>query len=681
MCARRKKEPVAVRPSQAMCLLCRQAAGALKDAKFRPLAELLRAIDEDPRLPLRIRTLTDYDPPPFPGDGTPGSRVFNILRDQVLLKELQLAAGAVVPAASLFERFPNVRATAGICSLDPPGTEIWEGCPFAGNGDYEKGLGALQKWLRGHLPSKWRTPQEREQAKAESVREIYGASRLRIFPNHLNCITCHYGNGLEFIKPNVLDHDNLWEVAEAMRRNPDIPVTVVSRHCMVCPPCSGYDECTGFCGVQFPDAEDSKASHALLAKLGLAVGDTLPAGELMRRVYRALTTTVGNCGDARCNQPSSYHRGRTAGLGFLAAWENPEAVVKRVEKLLADSAVRHLLPERERAFMDRTVRTAERALRMSDRSGAYRLLTDRGFWNCWKTWLEKADTSLARLPKSVARERVTGKDGLPVLAALRTPTAVQCDGLLTEPAWRQQPVSAGFLTTGARPAVAEIGVRAAWDRFCAYFAFLCAERDTSVLRTDAATGLDLMYKITPRFEKEMEQGMGAYPWHEADDSLSIFLQPDEAVAVYYHFIFNAAGTGLGQRFDARGGVRRADTLHGAAGTVGVDVKKNRWSAEVAIPFRTLGVSGPGTTAWRVNFHRVFGQDLPSPRIRFDARQGFEHIPQRPAPRPPCDALRAPESWSYSPGNPWHMQWHDLSRMGRLVFLKEPRTRRKKRNRG
>ena len=71
------KEPMAVRPSQIMCLICRYGAGKLSRAQYGTLRKLFETIRKDPRYPLTIRTLTEYEAPPFPGDGTPGTGIAN----------------------------------------------------------------------------------------------------------------------------------------------------------------------------------------------------------------------------------------------------------------------------------------------------------------------------------------------------------------------------------------------------------------------------------------------------------------------------------------------------------------------------------------------------------------------------------------------------------------------------
>ena len=79
------------------------------------------------------------------------------------------------------------------------------------------------------------------------------------------------------------------------------------------------------------------------------------------------------------------------------------------------------------------------------------------------------------------------------------------------------------------------------------------------------------------------------------------------------------------------------------------------------------MEGAPRTGWRVNFHRVFGQELPGPRVVFSRDTGYAYVNDRERIQPPRAEILAPESWSYASGQAWHAQWHDLSKFGRLVF--------------
>ena len=656
-----------------MCLICRLGTREMAKPAFAPLRRILQAMKKDPRAAFTLRTLIHHPRASFPKDGTPGSLHFNILRDIRLFEKTarksKLTPGCTMPAGELvYMILSTIKSTSGICAFDKETSEAWRGCPLAGAGQYERGCKKALRLLASLLPGFFRSQKERDRVKRTSAASTLAAKSLAIFPNHTCCITCHYSLGLDFVEPNVLHHDNLFEVAEAMRRNPDIPVTLVSKDCMVCPPCGALDTKTGLCHISFAPGRRAqvKASYPLLQALGLKVGDTLPAGKLMRRLYDNVTTTVGNCGDDRCNSPERFDRGRQAGLGFLDAYENPAQVIARVAKLLASPAIRRLLSTAEREAMAETTRKAAIALKAGKRDEAYQLLISRAFWNCWKTYLEKADVSAARLPRSLPTE---SPDSPHCLEAVRVRGKILCDGRLNENDWRAGTFSAGFRTTGSRHAVSEMAVKSLHDNENLYFAIACADQDTRRLKADARTGEEIMYKLTPWFEEERAQGMGAYPWHESDDALAVFVQPSKRTPVYYQFICNARGVNLAQRFVVGPAGRTVEICRDLPWSVGMKLTRKLWSVEMVIPWRALGVRPSKGKRLGINFHRVFGQELISPRIRFkQGGSGFAYVERTRPINPICRVLRAPESWSFSPGNPWHDQLHDLASFGRLEIV-------------
>ena len=313
--------------------------------------------------------------------------------------------------------------------------------------------------------------------------------------------------------------------------------------------------------------------------------------------------------------------------------------------------------------MEETTRKAAASLKQGDRAEAYRLLIDRAFWNCWKTYLEKAAVSAARLPRSMPTEP---HDAPRSLKSVRARGPVLCDGRLNEADWGRGMFSVGFRTNELRNAVSETGVKALHDGENLYLAMACADPDTRRLKADARTGEEIMYKLTPWFEGEREQGMSAYPWHESDDAFAILVQPDKRSPVYYQFIFNSRGVKLAQRFVVAPGGRTAEICRDLPWSVGVKLTRRLWSAEVVIPWRALGGRPRKGKRLGVNFHRVFGQELLSPRIRFKrGGNGFEYVERTRPVNPVCRVLRAPESWSFSAADVWSSQWHNLESFGSL----------------
>ncbi len=663
-----------VRPGQALCMICRLGAGQLNRPVYEPLRRLFERVRRAPRSTVRICTLQDIDPPAFSGDGTWGSEAFNILRDLRLLRAMRLVSGQTVSLAHFLHGalLPAAKKAAGYCAFDSETGPEWKSCPLARLGHYERGHAALFRVLQEAVPGAFRSPNERARVKARSVQAIGRAARLPVLVHHLGCMTCGYGFGLEDTTLHPVPHNNLIELADAMRRNPEVRVTLVAAGCMACRPCLNYDPLTGRCGIHAVQPSSgvpaSQADFALLQRMGLKLGDSLPARVMIRRLYDAVKTTIGLCGDDRCNRPFFYDRGRKAGLGFLEAAENPGRVVRRVTELLSMQRVARLLPVEERAFLRDTVTRAGAALKAGRRRDACKALVDRPFWNAWKLYLEKAAVSEARLPASISRDADTVATGQREIVARRAGLdPIVCDGRLRERGWKPGAFTAGFQTTGGRPAVAEVGFKVRYDRCALYVGILCAARDTGGLKADAAPeGPALMTKLTPDYDAPRTAGLGAYVWDEADDSLSVFLQPDRRRPRYVHFMLNPRGVKTGQVFEGSGGGRRRiGAVPDAAWDAGVRLSRQLWSAELRLPFAVLGAAP--SARWRINVHRVFGQELDAPRI-VHRRGGFDHVHVRERVTPPRDALRAPESWSYVPGHLyWHELFHDVEAMGRLTF--------------
>jgi hypothetical protein len=141
-------------------------------------------------------------------------------------------------------------------------------------------------------------------------------------------MACFYGDG-NGLAP--IAEDNLYEAIDVVRKNPDIPITLVAGCCMICPPCSHHDPASNLCvGANAMGLRDQKKDLDVLQRLGLRFGDSLPARELYARLFRAIGSTrevcgYGDgivrawewtiCGGSEGNQ--RYARARATGMGFL----------------------------------------------------------------------------------------------------------------------------------------------------------------------------------------------------------------------------------------------------------------------------------------------------------------------------------------------------------------------------
>ena len=316
-----------VRPYQLMCILCRVGEGRAKDLGDDRLNRILAAVQEDPKVPIRLRLNTEsvygYQNPGHAED-SPEGKLFNAKRDLDIIQKLGLVPGDTRPAIDMFERvFLNLTTAQGICGYQTLTAETWRGCPQAGSGNYEKGhalgLGAV-------IPP--RDEEEKARFKKTTAEQIYQAETLRIRPHHLMCMSCFYGARIE--NPAPIKEDNLFEAIDVIQKDPQIPVTLVPGCCIICPPCSSYDPETNLClGGRGMALRDQKKDLDTLQKLGLKYGDTLPAQKLYQLLYERIPSTRDICGygdgEQRapewsiCGDPEgteTYRKARAANLGI-----------------------------------------------------------------------------------------------------------------------------------------------------------------------------------------------------------------------------------------------------------------------------------------------------------------------------------------------------------------------------
>ena len=316
-----------IRPYQLMCVVCRIGEGQNEKLGDARLTEILAAVREDPKAPIRLCSNTEsvyrYQNPGLAED-TPEGEMFNAKRDLDVFQKLGLVPGDARPAIDMFERLlVNVPAAKGVCGYETVTADTWRGCPRAASGNYEKGhaLG-----IKAIIPP--RDEQEKADFKKNTVAAIYQAKTLQIRPHHLMCMSCFYGARMDNLAP--IKEDNLFEAIDAIHKNPDIPVTLVRGTCMICPPCSHFEAETKLClGGRSMALRDQKKDLDVLQKLGLKYGDTLPARKLYKLLYERVPSTRDVCGygdgEKRapewsiCGDPEgkeTYRKARAANLGI-----------------------------------------------------------------------------------------------------------------------------------------------------------------------------------------------------------------------------------------------------------------------------------------------------------------------------------------------------------------------------
>ncbi len=212
--------------------------------------------------------------------------VFNRKRDLDVLHRLGLAPGDTRRARYLYELlFERVETLDGLCAYDTPG---WEGCPHARSGAYERVRGqGWQAVVHARSDEEMRAYRER---KAERIRT---ADRLFLRPHHMMCYACWYAGGEgQGPRPN----DTLAEIAERIRKDPDIPITLVEGPCMACDCCDGFHPPNGRCVHSCGLIRDYKKDLDLYQKLGLFPGATLKAREFVALLFERVRSTREICG-------------------------------------------------------------------------------------------------------------------------------------------------------------------------------------------------------------------------------------------------------------------------------------------------------------------------------------------------------------------------------------------------
>jgi hypothetical protein len=259
-------------------------------AKNRAM-KVLRAVKGDPTVTIRVESNADEIPHYTKPGRDAAARahpddVFNRKRDLDVLQRLGLVPGDVRRARYLFELlFERVPTPDGICAYDTPG---WEGCSVARSGAYDR---IRAKGWPAVVYS--RTEKEMRDYRAANVARIEAADRLYMRPHHLMCLSCWYAGGEgQGPRPN----DTLSEILQRVRREPDIPITLVEGCCMACDCCDGFFPPNGRCVHSCGLIRDYKKDLDLFQRLGLMPGATMKAKDLFRLLFARIRSTREICG-------------------------------------------------------------------------------------------------------------------------------------------------------------------------------------------------------------------------------------------------------------------------------------------------------------------------------------------------------------------------------------------------
>ena len=240
---KRMGDVVDVRPYELVQIVCRLGQGCATDMGNDRLTAILKTVRKNPATPIRMRTNTNtlYTfQNPGTDENTSEHHLVNVKRDLDIMQHMGLAPGATRPAIDLFrwllQRLPSLES---ICGYASGGEGIWHIPPSPDVEYYE-----CARKQGVHLIIPGRQDQEQARTKEATARDLYRAEVLEIRPHHLMCIACFDGNKSD-VAP--VAEDNLYEVIDIMRKNPDIPVRLIKGCCMICPPCPTFDPEHGIC--------------------------------------------------------------------------------------------------------------------------------------------------------------------------------------------------------------------------------------------------------------------------------------------------------------------------------------------------------------------------------------------------------------------------------------------------
>ncbi len=279
-----------IRAHQLLSLVCVLGGAKCPLMETTKAKEVLQRLGSDPTTAIRLISNADdvphytklaqtNKPPPD------AQEVLNRKRDLDVLQRLGLAPGDTRRARYLYELlFKRIETLKGICAHDTPG---WEGCPLAKSGAYER---VRAKGWKAVVYQ--RTDQEREQYRRRNVQRVEKDERLFVRPHHLMCLSCWYAGGKN---KSPRSNDTLFEIWQRIRREPDVPITLVEGTCMACDCCDGFHPSNGRCVHSCGLIRDYKKDLDVFQKLGLMPGATLKARELFALLFQRIPSTRDIC--------------------------------------------------------------------------------------------------------------------------------------------------------------------------------------------------------------------------------------------------------------------------------------------------------------------------------------------------------------------------------------------------
>ena len=152
------------------------------------------------------------------------------------------------------------------------------------------------------------------------------------------------------------------------------------------------------------------------------------------------------------------------------------------------------------------------------------------------------------------------------LESLRVAAPPVIDGKLQDEAWQGAAKAADFRTLGGKAlSKSKTEVMTCWDTDKLYIAYICHE-----------PRMELLAANYPGYQ-------GPFSWGAGTDELELFIQPFPDLPAYFHFASSAAGE-FYHRFSA---APKTDQQYRWNVQVKTARLKDRWQAELAIPFTEL----------------------------------------------------------------------------------------------
>ncbi len=173
---------------------------------------------------------------------------------------------------------------------------------------------------------------------------------------------------------------------------------------------------------------------------------------------------------------------------------------------------------------------------------------------------------------------------------------IRIDGSLDDPGWRGIPPLSPLIHAhnGERP-VEATEVRACWDAECLYVSFSCK---------DADIWGNFEHRDDPLYDEEVVE-LFVCPTGDLRHYFELELSPLNVL--FDARVFNPDGDRRTMLVDRSWNAEGIRTAVRVAGTVN-DRRSHDlgWIAEIALPFRDLGLDGPPApgTVWRANFYRI-----------------------------------------------------------------------------